>query len=171
MWRDIARGLRRRSVSEPAGRPDAEVAALLAARLDGAVQRRLGRSLAVLPVSAGGCGGCAQEIEALRGVVYDLERHGLSLVSNPRQADVLLATGPLTHNIRAAMESIWKAMPDPKWVVAVGACAIDGGMFAGSYAVEGGIGAALPVDIIVPGCPAAPAAVLTALLTLIEANR
>ncbi len=171
MWRDFLRGLKRRPVPDPAGLADIEVAGLLAARLDSAAQRRLGRSLAVLPLSAGGCGGCAQEIDALRGAAYDLERHGLCLVSNPRHADVLLVTGALTHNMRAMVESMWTAMPDPKWVVAAGACAIDGGMFAGSYAVEGGIGAALPIDIVVPGCPASPMAVMTALLTLIEANR
>ena len=152
-------------------RADAEVAGLLAARLDRAAQRRLGRSLAVLHASAGGCGGCALEVGSLRGMAFDLERHGLSFVSSPRHADVLLVTGPLTHAMRGPAESVWTAMPDPKWLVAVGACAIDGGMFAGSYAVLGGIGVALPVDITVYGCPPSPAAVLTALLTLIEANR
>ncbi len=171
MWRDIVRNLLRRPASDPAGPADAEIAGLLAARLDGAAQLRLGRSLAVLHASAGGCSGCAQETRALSGVAYEMERHGLQFVSSPRHADVLLVTGPLTHAMRAAMESAWTAMPEPKWVVAVGACAIDGGLFADSYAVEGGVDAALPVDIIVPGCPPSPAVILSALLTLIEANR
>ncbi len=170
MWREIARNLLRRPASDSASPPDSEIAGLLAARLDNAAQLRLGRSLAVLQASAGGCSGCAQETRALSGVAYEMERHGLHFVSTPRHADVLLVTGPLTHAMRAAMEAVWTAMPDPKWVVAVGACAIDGGVFANSYAVEGGIDAALPVDIIVPGCPPSPAAILTALLTLIEAN-
>ncbi len=171
MWRDIARNLLRRPAAKAAGPPDAGIAALLAARLKDTAHLKLGRSLAILQVSAGGCGGCAMEVQALSGMAYQMERHGLQFVSNPRHADVLLVTGPLTHAMRAAMEDAWTAMPDPKWVVAVGGCAIDGGLFAGSYAVEGGIGAVLPVDIAIPGCPPPPAAILTALLTLIRANR
>ena len=171
MLQDLARALFRRSAAaDPAGAPDVEIAGALAAQLDSAAQARLGRSLAILHVTAGGCGGCATEIDALRGVAYDLERHGLAFVGNPRQADVLLVTGPLTAAMRTAMEGVWTAMPEPRWVVAVGACAIDGGVFAGSYAVQGGIGIALPVDLIVEGCPPSPASVLSALLTLIEAN-
>ncbi len=171
MLQDLARALFRRLAADPAGAPDVEIAGALAAQLDSVAQARLGRSLALLHVAAGGCGGCAAEIGALHGVAYDLERHGLTFVGNPRQADVLLVTGPLTFAMRTAMEAVWTAMPEPRWVVAVGACAIDGGVFAGSYAVQGGIGTALPVDLIVEGCPPSPASVLTALLTLIEANR
>ncbi len=170
MWHDTARGLFRRRVADPASRPDSDAAGTLAARLDSAAQARLGHSLAVLHVNAGGCSGCALEVGALRGEAYNLERHGLSFVSSPRHADVLLVTGPLTYAMHAAMEGVWTAMPEPKWVVATGACAIDGGVFASSYAVQGGIGAALPVDLVVPGCPPTPAALLAALLTLIEAN-
>jgi Ni,Fe-hydrogenase III small subunit len=169
MWRTIPRSLLRPAPDTP-GTADAEIAGLLAARLDSAAQRRLGRSLAVLHAKAGGCSGCAQETTALRGTAYDLERYGLSFVTSPRHADVLLVTGPLTHAMRGAIESVWTAMPEPRWLVAVGACAIDGGIFAGSYAVAGGIGVALPVDITVAGCPPSPTAMLTALLTLIEAN-
>ncbi len=172
MMQDLARALfRRPAAADPAGAPDLEIAGALAAQLDSAAQARLGRSLAILHVAAGGCGGCATEIDMLGGVAYDLERHGLAFVGNPRQADVLLVTGPLTAAMRTAMESVWTAMPEPRWVVAVGTCASNGGVFAGSYAVQGGIGIALPVDLIVEGCPPSPASVLSALLTLIEANR
>lgn len=171
MLSDVARRLFRRPAADAAGSADMEIAGVLAAQLDSAAQARLGRSLAILHVTAGGCGGCAMEIGALQGVAYDLERHGLSFVDSPRHADILLTTGPLTQAMRAAMESVWTAMPEPRWVVAVGACAIDGGPFAGSYAVQGGIGMALSVDLLVEGCPASPASVLQALLTLIEANR
>ena len=171
MLHDLARALFRRPAAVPAGAPDVEIAGALAAQLDSAAQARLGRSLALLHVAAGGCGGCAAEIGALGGIAYDLERHGLTFVGHPRQADVLLVTGPLTFAMRTAMEGVWTAMPEPRWVVAVGACAIDGGVFAGTYAVQGGIGTVLPVDLIVQGCPPSPASVLTALLTLIEANR
>ncbi len=170
MWR-AARSLFRRSAAEAVDRPDPEITGALAARLDSAAQARLGRSLAILHIGMGGCGGCALEIDALQGVAYELERHGLAFVSSPRHADVLLVTGPLTRAMRTAMEDVWTAMPEPKWVVAVGACAIDGGLFSGSYAVQGGIGSILPVDLIVQGCPPPPASVLAALLTLLEANR
>ena len=163
-----AAALRRRSLA-PAALPDAEIAGMLAARLDGAAQARLGRSLAIFEACAGGCG-CAWEMQALRGPAYALERHGLSFAASPRHADVLLVMGPLTHAMRPALEAAWEAMPEPKWIVAAGACAIDGGLFADSYAVQGGVGAALPVDLVVPGCPPAPADILAALLTLIEAN-
>ncbi len=171
MLRDLARSLFRHPAADPVRSPDPEIAGVLAAQLDSAAQARLGRSLAVLHVAAGSCGGCAMEIGALQGVAYDLERHGLAFVASPRHADILLVTGPLTHAMRIAMESVWTAMPEPRWVVAVGACAIDGGLFAGSYAVQGGIGIALPVDLVVEGCPPDPASVLQALLTLVEANR
>ena len=172
MLQDLARALFRRPVAaDPAGAPAGGIARARPGPVGTPAQARLGRSLAILHVAAGGCGGCATEIDALGGVAYDLERHGLAFVGNPRQADVLLVTGPLTAAMRTAMESVWTAMPEPRWVVAVGACAIDGGVFAGSYAVQGGIGIALPVDLIVEGCPPSPASVLSALLTLIEANR
>lgn len=168
--RGLVPGSLRRPAADPAGVPDMQVAGILAARLDSAAQRRLGRSLAVLHVGIGGCGGCAQEAGALQGAVYDIERYGMAFVGTPSQADVLLVTGPLTYAMREAVENVWTAMPEPKWLVAAGACAIDGGIFVGSYAVEGGIGMMLPIDLIVPGCPPSPAALLNALLTLIEAN-
>ena len=170
MWRDIAGGLFRRPRPDPVDTPNPDVAGTLAAQLDSAAQVRLGRSLAVLHIGAGGCSGCAMEVQALRGVAYDLERHGLCFVASPRHADVLLVTGAPTLAMRTALETAQAAMPEPGWIVAVGDCACNGGEFAGSYAVLGGIGAVLPVDLVVPGCPPAPAAVLMALLTLIEAN-
>lgn len=170
MLPDLARIVLRRPAADPADAPDMEIAGALAAQLDDAAQARLGRSLAILHVTAGGCGGCAMEVGALQGVAYELERHGLTFVGSPRHADILLVTGPLTQAMRTAMESVWTAMPEPRWVIAAGTCAIDGGPFAGSYAVQGGIGMALSVDLIIEGCPPAPASVLQALLTLIEAN-
>ena len=142
----------------------------LAARLDAAAQRRLGRSLALRHVDGGSCNGCELELQALQGVLYDLERFGLRFVASPRHADVLVVTGPLTRNLREALERTWAATPDPKWVVALGGCAIDGGVFAGSYAVLGGVGEAVPVDLTIPGCPPPPAMILAGLRTLIEAN-
>lgn len=149
---------------------DAEAAGALAARLDGAAQARLGRSLALFHAGAAECGGCAMELRALEGAAYDLRRHGLSFVAEPGAADVLLVSGAVTHALRGPLAAAWVAMPAPKWVVALGGCAIDGGIFAGGYAVLGGAGAVVPVDLVVPGCPPSPAEMLRALLALIEAN-
>ena len=162
----LVEGLLRRPVTEPlAPTEDAELAEL-AARLDRAAQRRLGRSLSIREVDAGSCNGCELEIHALGNAYYDLERFGLRFVASPRHADVLLVTGPVTKNMREALLRTWQAMPSPSWVVAAGDCAIDGGCFAGSYAVEGGVTQVIPVDLRVPGCPPAPRDLLAGLLTL-----
>ena len=122
------------------------------------MQPRLGRSLAILHVDAGSCGGCEIELRAVRRAVYDLERFGMRFVSSPRHADVLLVTGPVTRNLVEALEQAHAAMPEPKFVVAVGDCAVDGGVFKGSYAVTGGVGTTLPVDLLISGCPPTPGA-------------
>jgi Ni,Fe-hydrogenase III small subunit len=135
-----------------------------------AARRRLGRSLAIRQVDAGSCNGCELEIHALNNAFYDLERFGLRFVASPRHADVLLVTGPVTRNMRQALERTYQATPDPKWVVAVGQCAADGGIFAGSYAVTGGVGAVVPVDLHISGCPPTPLQLLRGLLGLLEAG-
>ena len=134
----------RASAAEPAGPVDPETTESLSARLEAAAQTRLGRSLAIRHVNTGSCNGCELELRALSNVLYDLERFGLRFVESPRHADVLLVTGPLTRNLRTALEQAWDATPDPKWVVAVGDCAVDGGVFKGSYAVLGGTGLSHP---------------------------
>jgi Ni,Fe-hydrogenase III small subunit len=156
-------------VTEPAPAPDPEALAALAANVDAAARRRLGRSLSIREVDAGSCNGCELEIHALNNAFYDLERFGLRFVASPRHADVLLVTGPLTANMREALERTWRATPDPKWVVAVGDCAVDGGLFAGSYACVGGISAAVPVDLHIRGCPPSPTQLLRGLLALLQA--
>ena len=156
-------------VTEPAPAPDPEGVAALAANVDAAARRRLGRSLSIREVDAGSCNGCELEIHALNNAFYDLERFGLRFVASPRHADVLLVTGPLTANMREALERTWRATPDPKWVVAVGDCAVDGGLFAGSYACVGGISAAVPVDLHIRGCPPSPTQLLRGLLALLQA--
>src|SRR5690242_13615785 len=140
----------------------------LAKTLQDAARRLLGRSLSIREVDAGSCNGCELEIHALGNPVYDLERFGLRFVASPRHADVLLVTGPVTANMREALERAYAATPDPKWVVAVGDCALDGGLFAGSYAVIGGVGAVIPVDLHIRGCPPSPQALLRGLLALLE---
>lgn len=144
---------------------EAEIAAL-AAELDHAARKRLGRSLSIREVDAGSCNGCELEIHALGNAFYDLERFGLRFVASPRHADVLLVTGPVTRNMSEALLRTYQATPAPKWVVAAGACACDGGVFAGGYACLGGVAAVVPVDLRIPGCPPTPTALLKGLLAL-----
>jgi Ni,Fe-hydrogenase III small subunit len=169
MRRILFDGLLRRPVTEPP--PAVEDAALaeLARRLDHAARRRLGRSLSIREVDAGSCNGCELEIHALNNAFYDLERFGLRFVASPRHADVLLVTGPVTKNMREALRRAYDATPDPKWVVAVGDCAVDGGIFAGSYAVVGAVEHDIPVDLHIRGCPPRPAQLLAGLLALLQA--
>jgi len=155
-------------LTEPAPAADEAAAAELAARLERAARQRLGRTLSIREVDAGSCNGCELEIHALNNVVYDLERFGLRFVASPRHADVLLVTGPVTQNMRMALERTYAATPGPKWVVAVGDCARNGGVFAGSPAVVGGVSRVVPVDLHIAGCPPSPLALLKGLLALVE---
>jgi|GEM_PF-470914 len=134
----LIEGLIRRPLTEPAPKPDDAALDALGRRVGAALHRRLGRSLAIRMVDAGSCNGCELEINALGNPFYDLERFGLRFVASPRHADVLMVTGPVTHNMAEALRRSWDAVPEPRWVVAVGDCAGDGGCFAGSYAVAGG---------------------------------
>ena len=168
MRRLLFKNLLRRPVTEIAPSPDDATLAELAAQLDRAARRRLGRSLAIREVDAGSCNACELEIHALNNAFYDLERFGLRFVASPRHADVLLVTGPVTKNMREALMRTYAATPDPKWVVAVGNCAVDGGIFAGSYAVSGGVDNVVPVDLHIRGCPPTPTHLLKGLLALLE---
>jgi Ni,Fe-hydrogenase III small subunit len=170
MRRTLPLSLLRPSLTEKAPRPSDAALAELAGHLDRAAHRRLGRSLAIREVDAGSCNGCELEIHALNNAFYDLERFGIRFVASPRHADVLMVTGPITTNMREALERTWRATPDPKWVVAVGDCAFDGGLFAGSYAVVGGVSGVVPVDLHIRGCPPTPTALLAGLLALLEAG-
>ena len=170
MRRTLLLSLLRPSLTERAPRPNKEVLAELAGQVDRAARRRLGRSLAIREVDAGSCNGCELEIHALSNAFYDLERFGIRFVASPRHADVLLVTGPVTKNMQEALLRTYQATPDPKWVVAVGDCAIDGGVFAGSYAVRGGVSRVLPVDLHIRGCPPRPIQLLEGLLALLEAG-
>jgi Ni,Fe-hydrogenase III small subunit len=170
MRRLLFQSLINRPVTEAAPQLDENEIAELAARVDIAARRKLGRSLSIREVDAGSCNGCELEIHALNNAIYDLERFGLRFVASPRHADVLLVTGPLTLNMREALQRTYVATPGPKWVVAVGDCAINGGVFAGSYAVAGGIAGTVPVDLTIAGCPPSPDQLLNGLLMLLEAS-
>jgi Ni,Fe-hydrogenase III small subunit len=168
MRRTLLEGLTLGPLTESAPAPQDDALAELAAAVQRSARRRLGRSLAIRQVDAGSCNGCELEIHALNNAFYDLERFGFRFVASPRHADVLLVTGPVTKNMREALERTYHATPDPKWVVAVGDCAFDGGIFAGSYAVVGGVSNVIPVDLHIGGCPPSPNQLLQGLLALLE---
>lgn len=168
MRRHLLEGLISPPLTERAPAADDAAMQELAAALDHTARRRLGRSLSIREVDAGSCNGCELEINALNNAFYDLERFGLRFVAAPRHADVLLVTGPVTKNMREALERTYRATPDPKWVVAVGDCAVDGGHFAGSYACVGGVASVVPVDLHIRGCPPRPEQLLKGLLALLS---
>ena len=128
------------------------------------IHKLLRRSLAIRQVDAGSCNGCEVEIVALNNPVYDLERFGIHFVASPRHADMLLVTGPVTRNMELALLKTYQAMPEPRVVVAVGACGISGGIFGKNYASLGGVDNVVPVDVYVPGCPPRPQALLHGIL-------
>lgn len=153
-------------LTERAPPADERAMAELAGKVHESARARLGRSLSIRQVDAGSCNGCELEIHALSNAFYDLERFGFHFVASPRHADVLLVTGPVTVNMREALERTYAATPDPKWVVAVGDCALNGGIFAGAYGVVGGVSAVVPVDLHLRGCPPNPRDLLAGLLAL-----
>lgn len=152
-----------------APRPDPDGVAELAEALGQRARARLGRSLSIREVDAGSCNGCELEIHAVNHPIYDLERFGIRFVASPRHADVLLVTGPVTRNMEEALRRTVEATPEPRWIVAMGDCARDGGCFAGSYAVVGGVSDVVPVDLHIPGCPPSPRQILAGLLALLDA--
>ena len=135
-----------------------------AARLQGAIQKTLRRSLHIREVDAGSCNGCEIEIVGLNSPVYDLERFGIHFVASPRHADMLLVTGPVTRNMELALRKTYDATPEPRLVVAVGACGCSGGIFGQNYASCGGVDQVVPVDVYIPGCPPNPHALLHGIL-------
>ena len=140
----------------------------LAEEVGRAARKRLGRSLSIREVDAGSCNGCELEINALNNAFYDIERFGIRFVASPRHADLLLVTGPVTRNMEEALRRTYEAVPNPKWVVAAGDCARDGGCFAGSYAVVGRVADVIPVDLQIDGCPPSPTEILKGLLALLR---
>jgi Ni,Fe-hydrogenase III small subunit len=167
MRRTLLEGLKLPLTESLASLDDAELGALAAEVGEGA-RARLGRGLSIRQVDAGSCNACELEIHALGNAFYDLERFGLKFVASPRHADVLLVTGPVTRNMREALERTYAATPAPKWVVAAGACARDGHVFKGSYAIVGGVGEVVPVDLYIPGCPPSPRTLLKGLVALMR---
>lgn len=157
-------------LTERAPEPGDDALAELAERVRKATRRTLGRSLSIRLVDAGSCNGCELEIHATNNAIYDLERFGIHFVASPRHADILLVTGPVTTNMAEALLRTYDAMPDPKWVVAAGTCAANGGVFAEAYGVVGGVESVIPVDLHIQGCPPSPRMLLAGLLALMQRN-
>ncbi len=132
------------------------------------IQKMFGRSLAIRQVDAGSCNGCEIEIAALNNPIYDVERFGIHFVASPRHADVLLVTGPASRNMEIALRRTYEATPNPKIVIAVGACACSGGIFGDTYATTGGIDKVVPVDVYIPGCPPRPQVLIQGLLLAVD---
>jgi len=132
------------------------------------ITKAFGRSLAIREVDAGSCNGCEVEVNALSNAIYDIERFGMHIVASPRHADALLVTGPVTRNMERGLMQSYKAAPEPKMVIAMGACAITGGIFRNSYAVLNGVDSLLPVNVYIPGCPPRPQAIIQGIMLAID---
>jgi Ni,Fe-hydrogenase III small subunit/Pyruvate/2-oxoacid:ferredoxin oxidoreductase delta subunit len=132
------------------------------------IQRCFGRSLHIRHVDAGSCNGCESELQALNNPYYNLHRLGMFFTPSPRFADLLLVTGSVTYAMREPLLETYNAMPEPRWVMAMGTCAVSGGATAGGYSCAHGVEGILPVDMYVPGCPPNPAAMIHALLVLLN---
>jgi Ni,Fe-hydrogenase III small subunit len=152
--------------TEPPPQPDETLR--VTAALQAQILKRFQGALAIRHVDAGSCNGCELEINALNNPYYNLEGLGIRFVASPRHADMLLVTGPVSRHMEIALRRTYDATPEPKLVVAVGACARDGGIYGENYASCGGVAKIIPVDVLVPGCPPTPAAIMQGILTAIE---
>ena len=153
-------------VSENPPKPD-DALRVTRQRLDEAILRQFGRSLAIRHVDAGSCNGCELEIHMAQAAHYNLEGIGIRFVASPRHADMLLVTGPVSRHMEVALRRTYDATPDPKLVVAIGDCGCSGGIFGESYASCGSVSKVIPVDVAVPGCPPTPDAIMQGILTAI----
>jgi len=167
MWKTLVQIARKGIQTET--RPDIGPEILLPAhRMRNEILDVLGRALTIREVDAGSCNACELEIQATNNVYYNLEGLGIKFVASPRHADMLLVTGPVARNMAVALKRTYDAMPEPKIVVAVGDCAINGGLFGENYACHGGVGKILPVDHYIRGCPPAPIDLLRGILTAVR---
>lgn len=170
MFRILKMGLRGGIVTERIASPAGETETV-GKELRRAIDARFARSLAIRHVDAGSCNGCELEIHALGNPYYDIERFGVHFVASPRHADALLVTGPVSRHMETALRRTWRAVPSPKFVIAAGICACDGGEFGVSYASCGAVENVIPVDVKIPGCPPEPADLIKGLLRALQAGR
>jgi Ni,Fe-hydrogenase III small subunit/formate hydrogenlyase subunit 6/NADH:ubiquinone oxidoreductase subunit I len=161
-------GSHRQLLKPPAAAPEDPSLTALAEQLRERIHSLFGRSLHIREVDAGSCTGCEVEIQGLNSPVYDAERFGVHFVASPRHADMLLVTGPVTRNMELALRKTYDATPDPRLVVAVGACGCSGGIFGRNYATCGAVDSVIPVDVYIPGCPPNPHALLHGILLAIS---
>lgn len=157
-------------ITEPAAPYSDEELESVGAEMRSVVDRRFQGSLAIRQVDAGSCNGCELEIHALNNAFYDIERFGVHFVASPRHADILMVTGPVSRHMQHALLATYRSTPDPKWVIAVGTCAANGGEFGISYASCGAVSNVVPVDAVIPGCPPRPIDLLRGVLTLMRAK-
>jgi Ni,Fe-hydrogenase III small subunit len=169
MWKTLKQIARTGICSEPPPQPD-PAQHLEAHQIQREILDILGQALTIREVDAGSCNGCELEIHAVNNVYYNLEGFGIKFVASPRHADMLLVTGPVTRNMAQALQRTYDATPDPKLVVAVGDCGLDGGIFGENYACLGGVGKVVPVDVFVRGCPPEPVEILRGILTAVRRN-
>jgi Ni,Fe-hydrogenase III small subunit len=167
MFDVLSRMLRTGVITEPLPVLGKSMPAQEALQMD--LRKILGRALCIRHVDAGSCNGCELEIQALNNPYYNLEGAGIRFVASPRHADMLLVTGPVSVNMEEALRRTYDAVPDPKWVVAVGDCGSCGGIFGASYASRGGVANIIPVNFTITGCPPSPAAILSGILETVRA--
>jgi len=168
MWNTLSRMLHTGLLTEPLPTPDEAAPTLEILQND--LLKILGRALCIRHVDAGSCNGCELEIQALNNPYYNLEGAGIKFVASPRHADMLLVTGPVSVNMEEALKRTYDAMPDPKWVIAIGDCGACGGVFGTSYASRGGVASIIPVNYIVTGCPPTPASIFSGILRTISST-
>ena len=132
------------------------------------ILKKFGRSLHLREVDTGSCGACESEIISANNPIYDLQRFGINFVASPRHADALLVTGPVSKNMLLALKKTYESMPGPKFVITLGDCALNGGIFKGSYYVEGSVKDILPVALHIPGCPPSPLVIMQTLLAFLQ---
>jgi Ni,Fe-hydrogenase III small subunit len=155
-------------VTEPLPQEISAEVAAIGAELKAEIWKRFNRSLTIRQVDAGSCNGCELEIHAMNNAIYNCEKFGIHFTASPRFADVLLVTGPVTHNMEIALKRTYNSTPSPKLVVAVGDCGCNGGIFGETYASLGGIDKVIPVDFVIPGCPPTPPDLLRGLLQVMD---
>jgi len=140
----------------------------IGSQLQSLIQKRFGRSLNIREVDTGSCGACESEIISANNPIYDLQRFGINFVASPRHADALLITGPLSKNMLLALKKTYAAAPSPKFVITLGDCASDGGIFKDSYYTQESVKEILPVALHIPGCPPSPLTIIKALIAFLR---